>query len=85
MLIYENFHENSQILHSCVWTMQSLKFLSAAQNKIEALPQVSVAGGTLRRKKDANKSLSIMNTVFASFQFSGWRRNLFVFVAVEGS
>ena len=31
--------------------MQSLKFLSAAQNKIESLPQVSVAGGTLRRKK----------------------------------
>ena len=44
---------NNQLteLPSCVWTMQSLKFLSAAQNKIEFLPQVSIAGGTLRKKK----------------------------------
>lgn len=38
-------------LPSCVWTMQSLKFLSVAQNKIESLPKVSIGGGTLRRKK----------------------------------
>ena len=48
----------------------------------------STLKGTLRKKKDANKGLSIMNTVLAerdSSQFSVRRRNCFVLAfAVEG-
>ncbi len=44
----------------CVWTMQSLKFLSLAQNKIESLPKVSIAGGTLRKKKGGLRYVKIV-------------------------
>ena len=55
-------------LPSCVWTMQSLKFLSAAQNKIESLPQAWMPDGYSRTLRSYVFGLSGLWLRYATLQ-----------------